>query len=79
MSSSSRLVLSKLVLARQRGLLPQVRFHWYQGEVRPIRDPVTGKWQYEDPNRTILRFQDTGKTGGELCSCTVYCNCSTTC
>jgi hypothetical protein len=78
MMSLSRLVLSKLLLAR-RGLplLPvqQVRFHWYQDEVRPIRDPVTGKWRYEEPHFTLQRF-DTGKTGtnDEMCACILCSN-----
>lgn len=59
------LMLARTTLAR-RGLpvvvpMQQVRFHWYQDEVRPIRDPVTGKWRYEDPDNTVQRFH-AGRT-----------------
>lgn len=58
------LMLSRTALAR-RGLpvpMQQVRFHWYQDEIRAIRDPVTGKWRYEDPDFAVQRF-DAGRTG----------------
>jgi len=52
-------LLSKLSLNRTTPLatLPQVRTQWFQDEVRSHRDPVTGKWRYEEPTMTIQRFR----------------------
>jgi hypothetical protein len=52
-------LLSKLSLNRTAPLatLPQVRTQWFQDEVRSHRDPVTGKWRYEEPTMTIQRFR----------------------
>lgn len=56
---SSRLLFSKIQLNRTAPLatLPQVRTQWYQDEVRSIRDPITGKWRYEQPRQAIQRFR----------------------
>jgi hypothetical protein len=59
MSLSSKLLLTNSQLTRRIPVaaLPQVRSQWYQDEVRSIRDPVTGKWRYEQPRQAIQRFK----------------------
>jgi len=59
MSLSSKLLLTNIQLSRRTPLavLPQIRTQWYQDEVRSIRDPITGKWRYEQPRQAIQRFR----------------------
>lgn len=68
--SSKLMLLTNVKLSRKVPLavLPQVRTQWYQDEVRSTRDPVTGKWKYEQPRFSIQRFK-VMKTSAYLCSC----------